>query len=152
MCVGSDCADAGRQRPPMRLFKSELLASEFESLFAGAASGFAESSAIRIQRGSASAPGLSITAGLFAAVDVECGDETALGDGFHFGASGRPSIDVAAEPVHQGWHPVSAMRIATQRLAMAREPIANDNRWMKRQRRQEARCREDRATFANPFA
>ena len=69
---GIGLADAGRQRPPMRLFNSELLASEFESLDTGADSGFAESSATRIQRGSANAPGLSITAGLFEAVDVAC--------------------------------------------------------------------------------
>jgi hypothetical protein len=97
---------------------------------------------------------LSITAGLFEAVDIERGEETEAGDvpGFHFGASGNPSIDVAAEPVHQGWHPVGRTTTATQRLATARQPIANRPCWSSQQWRQAARCREDTATFANPFA
>jgi hypothetical protein len=154
MCAGSDCADAGRQRAPMRLFKSEALASAFESAGAGADNGFAESSATRIQRGSASAPGLSIVAGLLVAADGECGGETELGDvaEFHFGASGVPSIDVVAEPIHQGWHPVRITSNAMQRIPTDREPCANQHCWTSQQWRQEALCCDGRAKIANPFA
>jgi len=135
----------------MRLFKTEPLASLFESAGGGDASGFEESSATNIQRGSAKAPGLSIVGdALEAAADAEAGawtdGEDAEEKGLHGGASVAPST-------HQGWHPAKVDRRTAHAIAArALRPIAHAHCWSSQQWHRWAPCRDGRAKIAIPFA